>query len=322
MPIDAMNSESSIVRLYAAPEAKPKLLVVDDQPINIQVKYQIFGEDYQVFMATSGAQALTMCQKISPDLVLLDVVMPEMDGFQVCAQLKASEETRDIPIIFLTALNDSEQESYGLELGAVDFISKPVNPAVVRARVKTHLILKQQSDIMRQLAFLDGLTGVYNRRYFDQQFGVEMARAKRNATPLSLIMLDIDYFKRFNDQYGHQAGDECLRQVATALKACLRRPADLLARYGGEEFVCILPETDLESAMDLAKLMEQRVRALQIAHGGSEITGIVTISLGVAGLPSESRASEHELLEQADQQLYKAKDAGRSQVCGQSMQDS
>lgn len=314
-----MNNESSIVKHYAAPEGKPKLLVVDDQPINIQVIYQIFGADFQVFMATSGEQALVMCKKNLPDLVLLDVVMPDMDGFQVCAQLKANPETQEIPVIFLTALNDSEQETYGLELGAVDFISKPVNPAVVKARVKTHLILKQQTDIMRQLAFLDGLTGAYNRRYFDQQFGVEMARAIRNGTTLSLILLDIDYFKRFNDQYGHQAGDECLRLVATALKGCLRRPADLLSRYGGEEFVCILPETDHESAMDLANVMEQRVRELQIAHGGSELSGIVTISVGVAGLRSDGKSNVHDMLEQADQQLYKAKNAGRSQVCGQAM---
>lgn len=314
MSISVMNNDGALIRHYAAPEAKPKLLVVDDKPINIQVIYQIFGSDYQVFMATSGEQALAICQKNLPDLILLDVVMPEMDGFEVCTQLKTNEETREIPIIFLTALNDSEQETRGLELGAVDFITKPVNPAVVRARVKTHLMLKQQTDIMRQLAFLDGLTGVYNRRYFDQQLGLEMARARRSGTPFSLIMLDIDHFKRFNDQYGHQAGDESLRKVATTLKNCLRRPADLLARYGGEEFVCILPDTDYESAIDLANVMEQRVRALQIEHVASDTAEFVTISLGVAGLGSDTAASTHEFLKQADQQLYKAKNAGRGQV--------
>lgn len=312
-----MNIE--IVRHYAKPEAKLKLLVVDDQPINIQVMYQIFGADYQVFMATSGAQALDICQKNCPDLILLDVVMPGMDGFEVCAQLKAHPETKEVPVIFLTAVNDGDQETQGLELGAVDFITKPVNPAVVKARVKTHLTLKQQTDIMRQLAFLDGLTGVYNRRYFDQQFGVEKARAQRNFTPLSLILLDIDYFKRFNDEYGHPAGDECLRQVAAVLKNCLRRPADLLARYGGEEFVCILPETDFDSAMELANVMEQRVRELQIAHAGNESTGYVSISLGVAGLGNDPAANEQNLLEHADHQLYRAKNAGRAQVCGQAI---
>jgi diguanylate cyclase (GGDEF)-like protein len=316
LPNNAIESASANASHYALPEAKPKLLVVDDQPINIQVLYQIFGSEYQVFMATSGAQALAMCLQNSPDLILLDVVMPGMDGFEVCAQLKSHEQTREIPVIFLTALNDSEQETHGLELGAVDFISKPVNPAVVKARVKTHLVLKQQNDIMRQLAFLDGLTGVYNRRYFDQQLDVEMGRARRNGAPLSLILLDIDFFKRFNDQYGHQAGDECLRMVAAALKNCLRRPADLLARYGGEEFVCILPETDYESAMDLANVMEQRVRALQLVHAGSDAAGVVTISLGVAECNKDATEVANDLLSQADQQLYQAKKSGRGRVNG------
>ncbi len=295
---------------------KPKLLVVDDQPINIQVMHQVFGADYQVFMATSGAQALAICQGNPPDLVLLDVVMPEMDGFEVCAQLKAHDATRNIPVIFITAHSDAAQETHGLSVGAVDFISKPVNPAVVRARVKTHLTLKFQSDLLRNLVFLDGLSGVYNRRYFDQQLGVEWARAARNTTPLSVIMVDVDHFKLFNDRYGHQAGDDCLRQIALTLKAGLRRPADLVARYGGEEFACILPDTGFEDAMAMGQEMESMVRTHKIPHAFSPFDGVVTASLGLATRNVRADGDALALVGLADAQLYQAKQTGRGRVCG------
>lgn len=306
-PMDALLDSS---------HGKPKLLVVDDQPINIQVMHQVFGADYQVFMATNGEQALAICQSNQPDLVLLDVVMPGMDGFEVCTQLKANPDTRNIPVIFVTAHSDAAQETHGLSVGAVDFISKPVNPAVVRARVKTHLTLKFQSDLLRNLVFLDGLSGVYNRRYFDQQLGVEFARAARNDTPLSLIMVDVDHFKLYNDRYGHQAGDDCLRQVALALKSGLRRPADLLARYGGEEFACILPETGFEDALAIAQEMERTVRAQKIPHSSSPVDGVVSASLGLATRVSPVAGDAAALVGLADAQLYQAKQTGRGRVCG------
>jgi len=310
--------------LSAAPlldgiHGKPKLLVVDDQPINIQVMYQAFVGDYQVFMATSGAQALAICRENPPDLVLLDVVMPGIDGFEVCTQLKAHESTRHIPIIFVTAHTDAAQETHGLSLGAVDFIAKPINPSVVRARVNTQLTLKFQSDLLRKLVFLDGLTGVFNRRYFDQQLGTECARAARNNASLSLILLDVDFFKAFNDRYGHQAGDDCLRLIASGLKSALQRPADLVARYGGEEFACILPDTAFEDAMALATDLESRVRRLQMAHDNSQVAKVVTISLGVAsnGGARPSQDGGLQLLKLADAQLYQAKLTGRGRVCGE-----
>ena len=306
-PMDALLDSS---------HGKPKLLVVDDQPINIQVMHQVFGADYQVFMATNGEQALAICRSNQPDLVLLDVVMPGMDGFEVCTQLKANPDTRNIPVIFVTAHSDAAQETHGLSVGAVDFISKPVNPAVVRARVKTHLTLKFQSDLLRNLVFLDGLSGVYNRRYFDQQLGVEFARAARNDTPLSLIMVDVDHFKLYNDRYGHQAGDDCLRQVALALKSGLRRPADLLARYGGEEFACILPETGFEDALAIAQEMERTVRAQKIPHSSSPVDGVVSASLGLATRVSPVAGDAAALVGLADAQLYQAKQTGRGRVCG------
>lgn len=322
--INMMNAEQPLdshrvpsYTTHAGPaKNKPKLLVVDDQPIHIQVLNEIFKEDCQVFMATNGQEALNICRKNLPDLVLLDVVMPGMDGFEMCRQLQADELTKHTPVIFLTAHNDFDQETQGLELGAVDFIVKPVNPAVVRARVKSHLMLKRQSDILRNLAFLDGLTGVYNRRYFDHHLQLEMARSLRTRQPLALIMLDVDYFKRFNDRYGHLAGDECLRRVATILKEKFKRPGDLVARFGGEEFVCILPETEFADAMAMANELEQMVRALGIPHEDSEVAPVLTISLGVAGRGDDLSGSVDAFVAHADGQLYKSKHSGRGQVCG------
>lgn len=310
------SDQANIAKLLEAPAGKPRLLVVDDQPINIQVMHQIFASQYQVFMATSGQQALDFCHKTPPDLVLLDVVMPGMDGFEVCQALKADPTTSDIPVIFVTAHTDAAQETRGLDVGAVDFISKPVNPAVVRARVKTQLTLKLQSDLMRKLVFLDGLTGVFNRRYFDQQLAVETARSMRSRSPLALIMLDVDFFKRYNDHYGHQAGDDCLREIAATLKESLRRPADLVARYGGEEFACILPDTAYEDALLIAADLEKNVRLRNIPHAASQVSDVVTISLGVAGQPGTIASDAPALLALADAQLYCAKNAGRARVCG------
>ncbi|MCY7307752.1 MAG: diguanylate cyclase, partial [Rhodoferax sp.] len=223
----------ALVSTRYAPRARPCLLLVDDQPINNQLLDRIFSPDYRVLMVTSGAKALELCRDDPPDLVLLDVVMPEMDGYEVCRHLKSDEATRNIPVIFVTAHNDATQETHGFEVGAVDFIAKPFNPATVRARVKTHITLKQQTDLLRRMVFIDGLTGVFNRRCFDEQLGAEWRRASRNASSFGVLMLDIDHFKRYNDHYGHQQGDDTLRQVAGAIKACLLRPGDLAARYGG-----------------------------------------------------------------------------------------
>ncbi len=308
--------DTPVDALLDSTHGKPRLLVVDDQPINIQVMHQVFSGDYQVFMATSGAQALSICEVNPPDLVLLDVVMPGMDGFEICTQLKNQPSTRNIPVIFVTAHTDAAEETHGLSVGAVDFISKPVNPSVVRARVKTHLTLKFQSDLLRNLVFLDGLTGVFNRRYFDQQLGTEWARSIRNNTHVTVIMIDVDFFKRFNDRYGHLAGDDCLRTIAQTLKACLRRPADVVARYGGEEFACILPDTPFDVAMEMARDMEQRVRALKIPHEFSPFDGVATISIGLATRPMGTAGEALGLVGLADAQLYVAKQNGRGQVSG------
>ena len=297
-------------------DAQPVLLVVDDQPINIQALYQAFATDHQVLMATSGAQALALCAARQPDLVLLDVVMPGMDGHEVCRRMKADEALRDIPVIFVTAHSDEAAETLGLEVGAVDFISKPINPRIVRARVKTHLTLKAQSDLLRNWVYLDGLTGVHNRRFFEERLAGEWARAARSGAALSAVMIDVDFFKRFNDHYGHQAGDDCLRRVAACLRAGLKRPGDLVARYGGEEFVCLLPDTPLEGALALARQLGQDVQSLAIEHAHSDIAPHVTVSLGACtGVPAAGSPAA-ELVRQADAQLYGAKSQGRNRSSG------
>lgn len=300
----------------AANPERPRILVVDDQPANIQTLYQVLKGDYDVAMATDGSQAIALCQRRPPDLVLLDVVMPGIDGFEVCKRLKADSATRDVPVIFVTARDSTEDETQGLEVGAVDFITKPVNPPVVRARVRTHVELKRQADFLRSMAFNDGLTGVANRRWFDERLQVEWLRCRRNKLPLSLILLDLDHFKPYNDHYGHQAGDDCLREVAGAMKARLGRPADLLARYGGEEFVCLLPETPYEGARAKAEDLGRAVFELQLAHAGSPTAPVVTISRGVATAAPAVEGSPGELLARADERLYAAKHAGRNRTEG------
>jgi diguanylate cyclase (GGDEF)-like protein len=307
---------SPFAALLDEPGKIPCILVVDDQPINIQALYRIFAPDHRVLMATSGAKALALCKEDPPDLVLLDVVMPEMDGHEVCERLKADESTRNIPVIFVTSHTDAAEETRGLELGAVDFIAKPVNPAVVRARVKTHLTLKAQSDLLRQMVFTDGLTGVANRRCFNERLETEWRRAARAALPLSLLMLDVDHFKRFNDRYGHPVGDECLRRVAASIKSSLLRPGDMVARYGGEEFACILPETDLEGALALCADIEKSLRGLNIEHADSDVYHAVTLSIGVAMSLPDRDGDPTRLLALADAQLYRAKHSGRGRACG------
>lgn len=294
---------------------RPRILVVDDQPANIQTLYQVLKGDYDVSMATDGSQAIAQCQRRAPDLILLDVVMPGIDGFEVCRRLKTDAALRDIPVIFVTARDSAEDETLGLEVGAVDFIAKPISPPVVRARVRTHVALKRQADLLRSLAFNDGLTGVANRRWFDERLQVEWLRCRRNRMPLSLILLDLDHFKAYNDHYGHQAGDDCLRAVAAAMKARLGRPADLLARYGGEEFVCLLPETPLDGAMAKADDLGRAVQDLGIAHAAATTAPVVTISRGVAALLPEQGHEPAELLQRADAMLYAAKHAGRNRSC-------
>ena len=299
--------------------ARPRLLVVDDQPINIQTLYQIFHADHEVFVATSGEQALAFCRgNPLPDLILLDVVMPGLDGLAVCRQLKADPVLANIPVIFVTACMDPADETRALEAGGVDFITKPVNPMVVRARVKTHLTLKAQGDFLRSLVFVDGLTGVANRRRFDEALLSEWRQCRRAGTPLALLMIDIDHFKRYNDHYGHPTGDACLQQVAAVLKAAMQRACDLVARYGGEEFVCLLPGCDQAPALAKAQALQAALAAQGIAHEASPTAAWVTLSIGVAVAQPQAGGSPAALVAAADAALYSAKHRGRNCISAHS----
>ena len=310
LPVDA-----TLADLLKEPERKPRLLVVDDQPTNIQVLYRVFADDCQVFMATSGEQALHTAREEAPDVILLDVMMPDMDGYEVCRQLKQDSATRDIPILFVTAHHEAQEEARGLACGAVDFITKPIHPAVVRARVHTHLTLQRQTEVLKRLVFIDALTHAFNRRYFDERLTEEWGRAQRTGKPLGLLLIDVDFFKQFNDVNGHQRGDDALRQVAQALKGTILRPGDVVCRYGGEEFACLLPDTDLDGALQVAQRMKLAVRDLAIGHPASAVAEVLTISAGVAVRTPTSRGDAAALLALADAQLYRAKAEGRARVC-------
>ena len=310
LPVDA-----TLADLLKEPERKPRLLVVDDQPTNIQVLYRVFADDCQVFMATSGEQALHTAREEAPDVILLDVMMPDMDGYEVCRQLKQDSATRDIPVLFVTAHHEAQEEARGLACGAVDFITKPIHPAVVRARVHTHLTLQRQTEVLKRLVFIDALTHAFNRRYFDERLAEAWGRAQRTGRPLGLILIDVDYFKQFNDVNGHQRGDDALRQVAQALKGTILRPSDVVCRYGGEEFACLLPDTDLDGALQVAQRMKLAVRDLAIGHPASAVAEVLTISAGVAVRTPTSRGDAAALLALADAQLYRAKAEGRARVC-------
>ncbi|OYD86411.1 diguanylate cyclase domain-containing protein [Azospirillum brasilense] len=296
-------------------DARSKILVVDDIPSNVHVLSRILKDDHDIYFATDGAKALELVQSRLPDLVLLDIMMPGMDGYEVCARIKADPITRDIPVIFISAKSEVEDETYGLEVGAIDFISKPISPPIVKARVRNHLLLKRQTDLLRTLSFNDGLTGIANRRRFDEVLLREWRRCGRAQLPLSLIMLDVDQFKPYNDHYGHQAGDECLRAVAQLLADQMMRPGDLIARYGGEEFVCLLPETDEDGAVQVAERMRQMVAERRLPHAVSHVADHVTISLGVATARPMLDDTPDRLTQLADGLLYEAKRAGRNRVC-------
>lgn len=307
-----MSEKMSDIANYEPGQRQAKILVVDDQPTNVRTIHQIFSDLYEVFVAQNGEQALAFCHGSPPDLVLLDVEMPGMSGLEVCRRLKQHAETMDIPVIFVTGRERPEDETACWDAGCVDFVSKPVNAVTLRNRVGVHLKLKFQTDLLREMVFVDGLTGVANRRYFDERLALEWRRCHRNNLSLALIIADVDWFKRYNDNYGHQAGDDCLRKVATALKGVVRHPIDLVARYGGEEFVCLLPETDDETALTIANRMDSAVRNLKIVHSASEAGGIVTISMGVAVTVPDVGNSRENLVRMADTQLYRAKQQGRA----------
>ena len=296
------------------PDDAATVLVVDDDATNVAVLGEILGGEHHIVTASGGAEALALIADAPPDLVLLDVMMAGMDGYEVCRRLKADPATAPIPVIFVTALGDSEAEAHGLELGAMDYVTKPVNPPAVRARVRNHIELKRARDQLARLATVDGLTGLANRRRFDEALAATHQRLARTGGTLSLLMLDVDHFKAFNDSYGHLAGDECLRRVGAAIGGAVTRATDLAARYGGEEFVAILPDTDQAGAVALAERVRLAISGQNIPHARSSAADHVTASLGVVTVSCRPDEAATAVVALADEQLYAAKSTGRNKV--------
>ncbi len=296
---------------------RPRILIVDDEKMNLKVLADVLKNEYSLILARSGVQALKyIYDNAAPDLILLDVMMPEMGGYEVIKHLKEDHKTKNVPVIFVTALDSIEDEEHGLKLGAVDYITKPFSPPIVQIRVRNHLRFIHQYRLLDQLAHLDGLTEIPNRRRFEEVFKNESARAARNGTRLSLAMVDVDFFKQYNDHYGHATGDAALQAIAKSLQAILKRPADLVARYGGEEFVMVLPETDAEAGKSLAERARLAITDLKIPHAYSKAAAHVSVSIGVVTVGLDNSSDPLDMLKQADQNLYHAKQNGRNRVFG------
>ena len=306
------------------------ILLVDDDPTTIQLLGRMLADVGKLRFATSGEDALRLAHDSAPDLVLLDAEMPGMSGFQVLEALKADPVLADVPVIFVTSHSEPAFEVSGFALGAADFIAKPVSAPLVVARVMTQLRIKGITDELRRIATVDVLTGVANRRRFDDALESEWRRARRSGDPLALLMIDVDHFKSFNDCLGHPAGDMCLHAVAQALVGASLRPADLVARYGGEEFVMLLPQTPRDGAEHVAHGVLDAVDALAIPRDTSPAAGHVSVSVGVACYDDTSECwtapsvdsrfaglGAHcalDLVRTADKAMYCAKRAGRARA--------
>jgi diguanylate cyclase (GGDEF)-like protein len=290
---------------------RPCVLIIDDEPANVRVLAEALQGAYELRFATGGERALALVTSHAVDLVLLDVVMPGLDGFELLRRLKAEPATREIPVIFVTARDEVGEEERGFDAGAVDYITKPISPPIVRARVRTHLELKRQRDLLERRALIDGLTGIANRRRFDEEWTRRAARAFEQRQALRLLLIDIDHFKDYNDHYGHGPGDECLRRVAVALQGVGQHTGDLTARYGGEEFVVILDDAPGSDAATHAQKLLAAVRDLDLPHARSGSAARVSISIGALERAPDTRDGR-DLLESADRLLYEAKRGGRN----------
>ncbi|MCC5663940.1 PleD family two-component system response regulator [Nostoc sp. CHAB 5784] len=302
-----------------AQESQSLVLIVDDEPfIRLILRHFLEREGYQIAEAQNGIEAIKVFKQLHPDIVLLDAMMPDMDGFECCTQLQNFDSSKHAPILMITGLEDQESVDRAFAVGAMDYITKPVHWPVLRQRVKR---LIEQSQLqqkleavnveLQRLVTIDGLTQVANRRRFEEYFNQEWQRMKREKCPLSLILCDVDFFKLYNDTYGHRIGDRCLQEIAKALKDIIKRPGDLVARYGGEEFAVILPNTDTEGATHVADNICHAVRTLAIPHKNSQVSHHVTISAGFTTEIPQPDSNLEEMIYAADRALYQAKAAGR-----------
>ncbi|MET0390511.1 MAG: diguanylate cyclase [Polyangiales bacterium] len=306
----------------------PSILVVDDDRMMLRVLGQMLAAHGDVSFATSARDALILIRAQRPDLVLLDYEMPEMSGTELCRAIKLDPLLTGIPVLFVTSQLDADFEAACFELGAADYIHKPVRPPVLLARLGMQLRLKRMSDELRRIARTDAVTGCANRRVFDEKLQEEWARTRRSGQPLSLALLDIDHFKLFNDHYGHQAGDICLQAFAGLLLRGAARASDLVARYGGEEFALLLPDTDSAGALAVARHVLELLREAAIPHAMWPLDAQLSASIGVATFqptpaftarrtdpPPAGLPAAPDLVAAADKALYEAKRSGRRRAC-------
>jgi len=291
---------------------RARILVVDDSCFNANVLAAILQNDYNVAIAKSGEACLDYVKANEVDLIFLDVVMPGMDGYEVCQKLKMNLQTRDIPVVFVSAYDEVENQTKGLQLGAIDYLVRPAQPAVVKAKAQNYLALKKHHDMLEGFSFKDALTGLFNRRYLDEHLERSWNEAFQQQAVLTLIFADVDYFKSYNDFYGHLAGDVCLQKIAAAIQSALIRPAAMAARYGGEEFMIILPGHAMAAAVDQSRRIQEQLAAMQMQHAKSQVNPYVTLSMGLASIIPAAARQEKILIEMADMALYKAKKSGRN----------
>lgn len=291
-------------------QKKTRLLIVDDQPENLEVFSNIFDESIECLFALTGQDAVRFAKERQPDLLLLDIIMPDPDGYEVLNKLQEDPTTEKIPIIFITSMDTDVDEVKGLKAGAVDYITKPIHAAVVRERVAKHLNWKFNREQLESMSRTDGLTLLSNRRHFDEIIDREWRRSHRLEKEIALLMIDVDSFKLYNDHYGHVQGDQILRRVAGILKQNMLRPIDIAARYGGEEFACILPETNSKGARIVAERIQHDIKNENIEHKYSSF-GHVTLSIGIGSVVPTHSNTVSELIQMADNNLYKAKSNGK-----------
>lgn len=292
---------------------KKRVLIIDDSVV-IQrlVQARLRADGFEVATAGDGAEAIELTKQFQPDVVLLDIDMPRVNGFDACRALKDDGETSKVPIIFLTAQTKTEDKVRGLDIGAVDYVTKPFDPVELRARVRSAYRTKYLMDLLEKKAQIDGLTGLYNRAFFDARIKEEMDRAIRYEASLAIVIFDVDRFKRLNDTYGHSFGDVVLADVAETARL-IARTTDVVARYGGEEFVIIAPEQDLEGARTIAERVREGIEELELAHNGERVT--VSASFGVSSTMEIGYDNIQGLVDAADRALYTAKEGGRNRVC-------
>ncbi|MCL2202705.1 MAG: diguanylate cyclase [Defluviitaleaceae bacterium] len=298
-------------------QEKNSILIVDDSSLNIIALTNILQKDYKFYVEKDGAACVATAQKHVPDLILLDILMPGLDGFEVIQALKKNSVTKDIPVIFVTGLDSNQDEERGFMLGAVDYINKPFSPSVVKLRVKNQIQIVNQIRMIHNISITDELTGIGNRRFFYAQLEQEWSHASRHQAYLSFMMIDIDKFKAYNDNYGHMQGDNALRAVAQAIKDCLTRGTDICARWGGEEFAVVLPHTNITGAREVAERVRTHVEALSLPMDNGTLTR-VTISVGINALIPPHEGGGYNLnnfVSDADRALYHAKATGRNRAC-------